>query len=136
MRLVVQRLRHAVEPGTVLGLKRPELLEGCCPPRGSGRWPALPLHVHEPSCAFGPFGFLPAQLRGPVLFLAGEHDRRYVTQRNLGPAATWKGGIPRSIPRLAAVDGTGARLSVQSRGVDVRVVGRPRVCPAPPSTAS
>ena len=46
------------------------------------------------------------------------------TQRNRGPAATWKDGIPRSIPRLAAVTGTGARLSVQSRGVDVRVVGR------------
>ena len=45
-------------------------------------------------------------------------------QPNRGPAATWKGGIPRSIPRLAAVTGTGARLSVQSRGVDVRVVGR------------
>ena len=59
-----------------------------------------------------------------MLFLAGEHDRRSGTQRNRGPAATWKGGIPRSIPRLAAVDGTGARLSVQSRGVDVRVVGR------------
>ena len=52
----------------------------------------------------------------PVLFLAGEHDRRAGTQPNRGPAATWKGGIPRSIPRLAAVTGTGARLSVQKPG--------------------
>ena len=56
--------------------------------------------------------------------LAGEHDRRAGTQPNRGPAATWKGSIPRSIPRLAAVTERGARLSVQSRGVDVRVVGR------------
>ena len=29
--------------------------------------------------------------------LAGEHDRRSETQRNRGPAATWKGGVPRPI---------------------------------------
>ena len=38
----------------------------------------------------------------PVLFLAGEHDRRSETQRNRGPAATWKGGVPRPIPQRMA----------------------------------
>ena len=124
-RLVVQRLRHAVEPGTVLGLKRPELLEGCCPPRGSGRWPALPLHVHEPS-----YGHITARAadgsgagaRRSRAAQVNYKPLRYGSQRGFAATRPARHGRPKH--RLTYPIGYGAAVGTLPGGIRGRTPGR------------